>query len=149
VASTTRCARPSPDATVTSTATNAGADTLGGLSTPPARIVNVAGTRTFVAPPAGGNDVVVVGAPAPGGDVRGPVVVAIVVAVVTVVAAELVGRAVVGAAVVGAAGAEAVAALGLVLVEECLELPHPAASATSAAVQKVPRGRRPRLIIGG
>jgi hypothetical protein len=43
---------PSPEATDTCTARNAGAETDGGSSLPPARMTNVAGTRTFVDPPA-------------------------------------------------------------------------------------------------
>jgi hypothetical protein len=37
--------------TVTSTARNAGAETVDGISRPPDPIANVAGTRTFVDPP--------------------------------------------------------------------------------------------------
>jgi hypothetical protein len=58
VRTTTWCTAPSPDATLTRIARNAGEETVRGLRVPPAWIVNVAGTRTFVAPPAGGEDLV-------------------------------------------------------------------------------------------
>jgi hypothetical protein len=47
----------SPDAKLNWIARNAGDETVCGLSAP-ARIVNVAGTRTLVAPPAGAEDLV-------------------------------------------------------------------------------------------
>jgi hypothetical protein len=49
----TRCARPSADVTVNSSARKAGDETDGGLSNPPGLIVNLAGSRIFSWPPAG------------------------------------------------------------------------------------------------
>jgi hypothetical protein len=64
VFNSTLCGRPSPETTDSWIARNAGEDTVLGLRTPPARITNVAGRRTFVAPPAGLVGVVAVVPPA-------------------------------------------------------------------------------------
>lgn len=50
---TTLCALPSPEETVTETARNAGAETVAGLTAPLDWITNVAGTRALLDPPAG------------------------------------------------------------------------------------------------
>ena len=128
---TTRCSRPSPEATETCTATNAGADTLCGLSESSEPIVNVAGTRALVAPPAGAEEVVGGAGPDPEDVVRGAVVVVLAGAVTVAVVPPDVGPvAVVGAAVVATA-----AALVIVeLLDECVELPHPARSAIAHIV---------------
>ncbi len=52
VLTSTLCELPSAEAIESCTARNAGTDTTGGLSLPPARITYVAGTRTLVEPPA-------------------------------------------------------------------------------------------------
>ena len=52
VRSATSWEAPSPEISVSSIAMNAGEETECGFSVPPLPIVNVAGTRTFVAPPA-------------------------------------------------------------------------------------------------
>ncbi len=52
VRSTTSWEAPSPEISVSSIAMKAGEETVRGFSAPPLPIVNVAGTRTFVAPPA-------------------------------------------------------------------------------------------------
>ncbi len=51
VLSSTVCELPSAEPTDNCTARNAGTDTTGGLSLPPARITYDAGTRTLVEPP--------------------------------------------------------------------------------------------------
>jgi hypothetical protein len=120
---------PSPEITVSCTAIPAGADTVGGDSPPPERIVNVAGIRAplggggevLAEPGAGFGWVVVVAAAA--------VVVVLVAAVVVVLAAVLVVAPVfavapVLAVLVDAGVCAVVVARTLVLVLE--EPPHPA-----------------------
>jgi hypothetical protein len=100
-------------------------------------MVNVAGTRTFVAPPAGDDDVAAAPGPAPTAVVCFPVVV--VLARADVVAPGLVAP---GADVVVAGLVVVVGPVPLVeVVDEWLELPHPAASASAHTVPKRHRRR--------
>lgn len=105
--------------------------------------MNVAGTRTFVAPPVGEVDVVGGAGLEPEDVVRGPVTVVVLAGARAVEVVALVA----GAEVVGA-GVVVLAADALVAVElldECVELPHPG---TSASAHTVPNRDSARCILG-
>ncbi len=101
--------------------------------------MNVAGTRTFVAPPAADEDVVGGAGLVPEDVVRAPVAVVVLAGIGAVeVVALVVGAEVVGAAVVAVA---ADALVAVELLDECVELPHPATSASAHTVPNRDSGR--------
>jgi hypothetical protein len=127
---------------VTITATNAGADTVRGVSVPPLAIANVAGTRALLAPPAG--CVVVIPAP-PEGAAAVRVELAAVLRV-RLEAAERVAELAVSLVLVeGCADGPADVAAGVLAeLDVCPEPPQPASTRTATAT---PRWRTKRTTL--
>lgn len=110
---------------MTITARNAGADTVAGVTRPPALSVNVAGTRTWIDPAAGFVLVRAGDAPPLAG-----VLVALGLVVwdaVVLLAAVVLG----GAAAVDEAAVVAAALAAVLVLDEC-DSPHPASASTAA-----------------
>jgi hypothetical protein len=126
---------PSPETTVSWTGRPAGAAIVGGLSVPPGRIVNVAGTRASA-----GGVLVTVGEDLVDVVLAVVVAVAAVLAVVVAVAAGALAVAVV-ADVVAVAGAGA----GVVVARVLVDAPQPA----SATAERAPRTTAAHLTFAG